>query len=278
MGRKKKAGKGKKKKQTLASQADRHVLYELSVQDTAFEYEFVDDTFKKLRGRRPRLLREDFCGTAQMCCEWVRHRKTNRAIGVDLDPEVLDWARRHNLKKLDPDQRKRVQLIQADVMEVETEAPDLVIAMNFSYQLFTTRDALRRYFSRVREALTDDGVFIIDAFGGYEAYQELEEETEHEGFTYVWDQHSYDPVTGLMTCYIHFLFPDGSKLKRAFEYHWRLWSLPELRELLEEAGFSRVIVYWQGTDEETGEGDGVFLPAEHGDADPGWIAFLSAEK
>ncbi|WJW74285.1 class I SAM-dependent methyltransferase [Thiohalobacter sp. IOR34] len=278
-----KTGKNKSKKSrkrsspTLAQRADRHALYELSVQDTDFEYEFVDKTFKQLRGRRARLLREDFCGTAQMCCEWVRHRKTNRAIGVDLDAEVLDWARGHNLAALRPGQAARVQLLQDDVLTVETESPDLVIAMNFSYQLFTERAALRRYFSRVREALVEDGVFIIDAFGGYDAFREMKEETEHEGFTYIWDQHRYDPVTGRMTCYIHFKFPDGSRLRRAFVYHWRLWTLPELRELLEEAGFSRTTVYWQGTDEE-GEPDGIFLPAETGDADPAWIAFISAEK
>ena len=82
-------------------------------------------------------------------------------------------------------------------------------------------------------------------------------------FTYVWDQHSYDPITGSAVCKIHFHFPDGSKIRDAFTYHWRLWTLPELRELLAEAGFARSTVYWEGTDEETGEGDGDFQPREH---------------
>lgn len=278
--KKHKKGKGgRSNKPTLASQADRHILYQESVQDTEFEYEFISGTFERLRGRQPRLLREDFCGTAQMCCEWVRRDSHNRAFGVDLDTEVLTWAREHNLSQLEPEQRDRVQLIEADVLEVRTEqAPDLIIAMNFSYQGFKTREALRGYFERVREAMTDDGVLIMDAFGGYEAFQELEEETEHDDFTYIWDQDFYDPITGAMTCHIHFSFPDGSRMDRAFTYHWRLWTLPELQELLQEAGFKRVTVYWEGTDEETNEGDGNFQPATQGEADPGWIAFLSAEK
>ena len=73
-------------------------------------------------------------------------------------------------------------------------------------------------------------------------------------------------------------FPDGSRLKRAFSYEWRLWTLPELREILEEAGFDPVTVYWQGTDEETGEGDGVFEPAEEGEPDPSWIVYIVAER
>jgi len=273
-------GKGvKSNKPSLASQADRHILYQESVQDTEFEYEFISGTFERLRGRQPHLLREDFCGTAQMCCEWVRRDPDNHAVGVDLDTEVLDWAREHNLAELKPKQRERVELIEEDVFKVTTaQPPDLIIAMNFSYQGFKTREMLRGYFERVREALADDGVLIMDAFGGYEAFQELEEETEHEDFSYIWDQAFYDPITGDMTCHIHFSFPDGSRLDNAFTYQWRLWTLPELQELLKEAGFKNVTVYWEGTDEETNEGDGNFQPATQGEADPGWIAFLSAEK
>jgi hypothetical protein len=81
-----------------------------------------------------------------------------------------------------------------------------------------------------------------------------------------------------MRCHIHFKFPDGSRLKRAFSYEWRLWTLPELRDLLDEVGFSRTTVYWEGTDEETGEGNGIYEPAESGAADAGWICYLAAEK
>ena len=110
------------------------------------------------------------------------------------------------------------------------------------------------------ETLTEDGIFFLDAFGGYEAFREMEESTEFDNFTYVWDQHRYNPVNGDIKCLIHFTFPDGSKIKRAFSYDWRLWTLPELQELLKEAGFERVLVYWEGTDEKTGEGNGEYLP------------------
>jgi hypothetical protein len=63
----------------------------------------------------------------------------------------------------------------------------------------------------------------------------------------------------------------------AFDYYWRLWTLPEIREVLEEAGFSQVDIYWEGTVEETGEGDGIYEPAEVGDADPGWICYIVAQ-
>jgi hypothetical protein len=275
----KKPGKGKKSgKPSKAERADRHALYEQSVQSTEFEYEFIDTNFRSIRGRTATLLREDFCGTAQMCCEWVRGRADNHAVGVDLDGEVLEWGRQHHITALKPAQRARVTLLQADVREVKTDPVDIVLAMNFSWQVFEQRDMLRSYFAAVRDSLVDDGILFLDAFGGYDAYRELEEKTKQKGFTYVWDQASYDPITGHMVCYIHFHFSDGSKLKKAFHYEWRLWTLPEVREILLEAGFSNVTVYWQQWDEDSDEPSGVFEPATRGDADAGWICMISAEK
>lgn len=263
---------------TQAEQADRHLLYQRAVQNVEFECGFIEEWFKRLRGRPASSLREDFCGTAHTACEWVRRRKRHTAIAVDLDGEVLAWAQAHNVAALKPAQRLRVELIQADVMKVITEPVDVVIAMNFSYQLFQQRAELRRYFKRVRESLGDDGIFFLDAYGGYDAYREITEKTDHGDFTYVWEQASYNPISGEMQCYIHFHFPDRSRIERAYSYTWRLWTLPELQEILREAGFRRVTVYWQGWDTDTDEGDGNFQPATSADADAGWISFITAEK
>jgi hypothetical protein len=82
----------------------------------------------------------------------------------------------------------------------------------------------------------------------------------------------------MMDCRIHYRFPDGSRIDDAFTYRWRLWTLPELRELLSEAGFRDVTVYWEGTDEEKNEGNGVYEPAEVGEADPGWVCYIVAQR
>lgn len=268
----------RKQSGTMAERADRHKLYEASVQNVEEEYDFVSDTFEKLRGRRPVTLREDFCGTAAMCCEWVSRDAGNTAIGVDIDTEVLAWGREHNLSKLKSDEQMRISLLQEDVCTVNPSVKsDVILAMNFSYQIFKTRELLGGYFRHVRDGLVDDGVFFIDVFGGYEAYMEMREKRKFKGFKYIWEHASYNPINGDMTCHIHFNFPDGSKLKKAFTYEWRLWSLPELQELLTEAGYRKVAVYWEETDEDD-DGTGVYSPATVGEADPGWVCFIVAEK
>lgn len=270
--------KKKAKHPTMAETADRHVLYEESVQCVEAEIDFVDATFTELRGRQARNLREDFCGTANTSCEWVRRRSGNHAVGVDLDTEVLEWGRINNLGKLKPAQAKRIELRNEDVLQAQTGPMDIILAMNFSYWLFEDRPTLRQYFEKVREALVDDGILFLDAFGGHDAPRVLKERTKFKKHTYIWEQAYFNPVNNHMRCHIHFKMKDGSKLDKAFSYEWRLWSLPEIRELLLEAGFTKATVYWQGEDEETGEGDGEFYPTEEGDADAGWLAYIVAEK
>lgn len=263
----------------MAEQADIHELYELSVQNVEHEIEFMQSTFQALRSRTAHLFREDFCGTASASCQWVRQGEDFKAIAVDIDPAVLDWGRKNRVGRLPAADQARVSLIESDVLTVETPPVDLLAAFNFSYWIFDTRAKMLRYFERVRETLKDDGLFFVDLFGGSEAFDETREKTKfkEEGFTYIWDQAEFHPVTNYMRCHIHFKFKDGSRLKKAFTYEWRLWSAPEIRELLEEAGFRKSTLYWEGEDED-GEGNGEFTPDEQGEADLAWIAYIVAEK
>ena len=261
---------------TMADLADKHICYQESVQCVESEIDFVDATFSKLRKRKASSLREDFCGTANTSCEWVKRRKTNTAICVDLDEEVLQWGKDHNISTLTPEQTQRIAVFNDNVMTIQTEPVDIVLAMNFSYWLLKERKLTIEYFKRIHNALNDDGVFFLDAYGGYEAYQELKEKTKQNNFTYIWDQSRYNPITGIGINHIHFKFKDGSRIMKAFTYEWRVWTMPEILDMLNEAGF-KATVYWEQADKD-GEGNGVFIPATEGDADAGWIAYIVAEK
>lgn len=261
-----------------AANSDRHELYELAVQEVVSECDFIDRVWRKCRGRLCSSMREDFCGTAKASTEWARRRAGNRAIGVDLDESVILWGEHRHRANLPESISSRIMILQADVLTVETPAVETIVAMNFSYFIFKQRETLVRYFRRVFESLSDDGMFFCDAYGGSQAHAEQEEERALDGFTYVWDQNKYNPITGDVSNYIHFRFPDGSEMKRAFAYHWRLYSLPEIQDMLREAGFAKTTVYWEGTDEKSGSGNGIFRPSTKGEACEGWIAYLVAEK
>jgi hypothetical protein len=263
---------------TQARGADRYDLYQRSVQDPDPDLRLVSRVFERHYGKRPRLLREDFCGAAALACRWVELHRENRACGIDLDPEPLEWGRRHNIARLSPERSARLELIQGDVRKVGPAKVDVTIAFNFSYFVFDTRAELRDYFERARASLLPQGLLVLDAYGGADSQRTGEEERGVDGFTYVWDQHSFDPISHRATNYIHFEFPDGSRRQRAFRYDWRLWMLPEIRELLGEAGFRRSEVYWEGTDIESGEGNGVFTRRESAPDDPAWICYIAGIK
>lgn len=265
------------KKTRLADRVDRYRLYEQAVQDAVTEVEMLEDFYRRARGRAARNLREDFAGTARVACEWVSGNTRHRAVAVDNDPQVLQWGREHNCQRLKPGARRRIELVLADVRKAPRGPFDLITAMNFSYWLFRDRASLCQYFASVKASLDRDGLFLLDAYGGHDAYRTLRERRKVKNFTYTWEQADFDPVSARAVCHIHFRFHDGSSLKRAFSYEWRLWTLPEIRELLAEAGFAESRVLWQGTDERTGQGNGVFQPAERGDPDPAWIAYIEAE-
>jgi hypothetical protein len=154
--------------------------------------------------------------------------------------------------------------------------------MNFSYYLFLKREDLREYYASALDVLVSDGIMFLDAYGGYEAPMNLTEprdckDEDGNDFTYIWEQAEFNPIDSCMTCHIHFEFPDKSRMDKAFSYRWRLWTLPEIREILYEAGFSRVDIYWEGTDEKNNEGNGIYSPSEIGDADPGWVCYIVAQ-
>jgi hypothetical protein len=260
----------------MARGADKHRLYEESVQGVESDVALIERLFRKRYGRPPRRLREDFCGTAALCCEWVRMHGDNRAVGVDIDREVLDYCRQNHFPKLDADQRDRVELRLANVLDDPSSGFDVTCAFNFSYFCFQTRELLTRYFRRARKSLGREGLFLVDLYGGADAQRTLAETREQEGFDYVWDQHVFDPVTNHVINYIHFEFPDGSEMRRAFTYDWRLWSIPELREAMADAGFRESEVYWEGTDRKTNEPNGVYRKVKSAPDDPAWVSYIVA--
>ena len=263
----------------LADRADPFSLYQEAVQSPAVDVALFSRVYGELLGGHSQRLREDFCGAAAVCCAWVESAEGREAWGVDLDASALAWGRVHNIERLREGLRSRVHLVEGDVRKASLPGVDIVCAQNFSYCVFQTRSELRSYFRGCLEGLEGRGLLIVDLFGGYESIEdEREEVTIYDGFRYVWEQHRYDPINARGIYKIHFRFPDGSALDDAFVYDWRLWTIPEVREVLLEAGFGRSVVYWEDEDPETGEGTGTYSPRTSGACDPAWNAYIIGVK
>jgi len=249
-----------------ARNADRHHLYETAVQRPTIIVDFLEELFDVVRPRPPRTLREDFCGTANLAAHWVRSDAERTAVGVDVDGEVLTWGRRHNQQPLG-DAAHRLTLIKSDVREVDHPA-DVVAALNFSSFIYKTRDALHAYLAHAYANVRPGGLMLLDAFGGPESIRPCLDERPFGDFTYQWEQRAFDPLTNRIDCRIHFRFRNGTTWRDAFIYDWRMWSLPELQELLEAVGFNQMGIYFEDEAGFVSE-----LSAEHADA---WVAYLVA--
>jgi hypothetical protein len=256
-----------------ASRADRYDLYQRSVQAPAADVAFFERVFVEARGRTPVRLREDFAGTAYLSATWARSRGDRSAVALDLDPEPLDWGRRHNLSE--PEVAARVELRHADVRTVVEPPVDLVCAPNFSICCLRERPDLITYLEAARASLVDDGLFVCELYGGTEAIIANSEERTLSGFDYTWEQESFNPIDNHLRCSIHFHFPDGSALEQAFRYDFRLWGLPELADAARDAGFAGVRVYWESVDT-NGDGTGLYHRTTEEENQEGWLVYLVA--
>ena len=265
----------------MADKADRFVCYQKSVQSAEHEIEFFEQAYVDEYKKKPVSLREDFCGTFSVCCEWVKVKKNRTALGVDLCGETLQWGRENNLAKLKASQQDRIELLEQDV-RVKNEPADVLAAQNFSFWIFKTRPELLKYFKTAYANLNSKGVMVMDMMGGGDCYEEgnVDKRTivkGKKGFKYHWKQASFNPVNADASFYISFRFADGSKMKRAFEYHWRFWTIPEVRELCAEAGFSKTYTYWEREDED-GEDTGIWEKQDEAPSNPSWLCYIVAVK
>lgn len=257
---------------------DKYLLYKTAVQSPEEDVQFYLDRYIDIRGRslKPTVLREDFCGTGAISCEWVKLNKKFKSVGLDLDPEPMNYGRQNYISKLNHDQQGRIVLVQKNVLQKNLPKADIVAAVNFSYFFFKDRTILRNYFANVQGSLNKNGIFIVDIFGGTQCTDSITDKTRHKGFTYFWDQKYFDPLTNEAEFGIHFKIKN-KMYKNVFKYDWRMWTIPEVKEIMIEAGFKDVQIFWEGTDK-NGGGNGIFKKVEEGEACLSWIAYVVGVK
>ncbi|MFO0416043.1 MAG: class I SAM-dependent methyltransferase [Pseudomonadota bacterium] len=252
---------------------DKYAAYALAVQSPAQDARFLRGVYRKTRGREPQTMREDFCGTFEICCEWAKLGSDKRSIGIDLDPEPLSYGKLNYLPKLSPQARQRIKVLKRDVLSPLSDKADVICALNFSYFTFHDRKTLVRYFKGCRRSLTQEGIFVLDIFGGPMHGIPAVDTRRFPKLTYQFEQESFDPITNRTRYSIHFKPDRGRLVKRAFTYDWRMWSITEVRDALSEAGFKESLVYWEGT-ARNGRGNGIYTPKKVGEPCQAWVAYI----
>lgn len=263
---------------------DIHDLYELCVQSP----DHLTPMLRAIHGRGPQVLAEDFSGTGALCRAWADHPGA-RAIAVDRDPAVLARAR-----------HERVSTFAADVRDAEqlrVLKADVVFAGNFSIGYLHTRAELLDYLRAARQRVGATGVFVCDTYGGASAFVPGVVERAHpvsagrypgvadgSRVLYSWEQREADPLTARVTNLLHFRLespgPDGPEIVKewpeAFVYEWRLWSVPELRDAMLEAGFADTAVYSTMPDAVDDEGAVYVEPVDADDLGESFIVLVAA--
>lgn len=252
---------------------NRFTLYTMCVQDPPVLAAFL----RAVHGGSPTTLREDFSGPAAICSAWLLSSPSARAIAVDSDAEPL----RHALK--DP----RLKLIRKDVISATNRA-DIIAGLNFPLGYWHTRPELVKYLALTRKRLNPGGVCVFDLYGGADAFTpgtttKLVRPAPGIRVRYHWEQIDADAVSGIVHNAIHFdVLEKGKKPRRirnAFEYHWRLWSIPELFDALDDAGFSRAEVYHRLGDAVDSDGRMYVQPIDIDERlDPSWVVYVAGRK
>ncbi len=243
----------------------RYDLYELTVQNPAALVPFL----RAVHGHEPRVLGEDFCGSGALAQAWVGLVAGGRAIAVDVDPEPLARLKRsRNSIKL--------TVVRSDVRRVPaTRKVDLIFVGNFSIGEIHDRRELVKYLKVARARLnrgSGGGVFVCDTYGGETAFTRGGVTRMHPGppddptvrIRYTWQQREADPLTGLVENALHYRVERAGtvvqEISDAFVYRWRLWSVPELRDAMREAGFKTTEVYAKLADAKDSEGNHYVRP------------------
>lgn len=250
---------------------DRFDFYERAAQDPDRQARFLRALCADPRA--PGALGEDFSAAGAISRAWIDLHPDNRAVCVDHDPAPLERLRR---RASDP---ARLLIRRADVRAVRDKVNVLAV-LNFSICEFHHRDDLVDYLRHARRRLGPADPLVIDIYAGTDALVTGESDVElRDGVRYVWEQRAANPLTGRVVNAMHFFPQDDPPLQDAFVYDWRLWSVPELRDALLEAGFHALDIYTELAAAEDQDGSLYPLPVtDPADLDDNFVAYIAARS
>ena len=203
-------------------------------------FDFYGETEKTQLSSNPKVL-DLCCGFGRISAELARRGFS--VTGVDITESYLQTAKEEaSLDNLD------IEYIKADAREfVRRDYFDLAVNLYISFGYFENKKDDLLMVRNAYESLKNGRSFIIETLGKEIAVRDFVETEwfERAGFTVLTQYEALDSWTFLKNRWI--LMKDGKKIEKVFNQ--RLYSASELRDLLLEAGFSKVEIYgdWDET-------------------------------
>lgn len=161
-------------------------------------------------------------------------RETEDNSGSVIDDDEADLVKKLEISEHVRDYCRR--------KESSFPGADIVCAFNYSCCCLQSRSELVLYFKQAWNAISEKGgIFVMDLYGGTSSEHALKLRRRYEDFMYVWEQEDFNIIDRTTKISLHFYLNKNQRsLRHAFTYHWRLWTLPEIKDCLEEAGFDSV--------------------------------------
>ncbi len=221
---------------------NKHELYQRSVQNVHIEVEFFKKIYRMLFNKVPYKFREDFCGTGLLSCEWVKKDVQASAVGLDIDQETIDWGKENNINNLSSG-FDRIELFNHNVLEEFDTSKnfDVICSLNYSHFLLNKRKDLVLYFSNVRKSLKK-GIFIMDFYGGSHIYTDHKYNRGDSDSFYEFRGKQMNNLANTSICSLNYRLKK-KKYTPLYEFNFRIYSVIELREALEDCGFCMFKIY-----------------------------------
>lgn len=232
------------------SKSDKFNLYQKSVQNVKIEVEFFRKCYRMIYNKVATKFREDFCSTALLSCEWVRNNVMNIAVGLDIDPEALAWGLENNVNNLNSGS-DRIRLLNHNVLTPydEKEKFEIICSLNYSHFLLTKRKDLFTYFNNVHKSLDNKGIFILDFYGGSHIYEDHKYQQEKSHHFYQFSGKQMNILNNQSLCSLNYKV-GKNKFVPHFKFDFRIYSIIEMKEILEEVGFKKFKLHIKEINEE----------------------------
>lgn len=176
-----------------------------------------------------------------------------KLIGIDYSEDMLSIAmekRAYRIIENDPDEdNDNIHYLHQDMRELDLGIEvDAVISICDSINYITAPEDLVTTFKKVKESLSDEGIFVFD-FNTRYYYSETVGETtiaeDREDVSFIWDNY-YDEEENVNELALTlFIRKDDSNLYEKFEelHLQRGYTFDEMKDIIEKSGMNLVAAY-----------------------------------